>query len=64
MISGEDVARVRLESRLPDADSLAKPSLERLHTQLGTDRARVGPHWDMTSRPGQRLRRHLSSRTT
>lgn len=56
MISGEDVARVRLESRLPDADSLAKPSLQRLHTQLGTDLILLGSFTALQEQDKERIR--------
>jgi eukaryotic-like serine/threonine-protein kinase len=64
MISGEDVARARLESRLPDADSLAKPSLQRLHTQLNTDLVLLGSFTALREKDRERIRFDLRLQDT
>src|SRR5690242_10903468 len=64
MVSGEDVARARLESRLPDADSLAKPSLQRLHTQLNTDLVLLGSFTALRERDRERIRFDLRLQDT
>ena len=54
MVSGEDVARAKRELPLSDEDSLAKETLERLHTNSGADVVVLGSY---TPLPGQGDRR-------
>lgn len=56
MVSGEDVARVRVESPLPDVASLSKPSLQHLRQQLGTDLVVLGSFTALRERDGERIR--------
>ncbi|MGE5207428.1 MAG: tetratricopeptide repeat protein [Chlamydiota bacterium] len=56
MVSGEDVARARLESPLPDVASLSKPSLQRLRGQLGADLVVLGSYAALPSGDGERIR--------
>jgi DNA-binding winged helix-turn-helix (wHTH) protein/tetratricopeptide (TPR) repeat protein len=53
-VPGEDVARVKRELPLADEDSLAKATLERLHTNSGADYVVLGSY---TALPGSRDRR-------
>jgi len=54
MVSGEDVARAKRELPLSDEDSLAKETLERLHTNPGADVVVLGSY---TPLPGKGYRR-------
>ena len=64
MVSGEDVARARLESRLPQVDSLAKPSLQRLHAQLNTDLVLLGSFTALREKSNERIRFDLRLQDT
>lgn len=64
MVSGEDVARARLESRLPEVDSLAKPSLQRLHAQLNTDLVLLGSFTALREKANERIRFDLRLQDT
>jgi curli biogenesis system outer membrane secretion channel CsgG len=44
MVSGEDVARAKRELPMSDEDSLAKETLERLHTNPGADVVVLGSY--------------------
>jgi serine/threonine protein kinase/Tfp pilus assembly protein PilF/TolB-like protein len=44
LIPGEDVARAELDLRLPDAESLSKDTLARLHKRLGADVVVLGSY--------------------
>jgi serine/threonine protein kinase/tetratricopeptide (TPR) repeat protein len=44
LVSGEDVARTKLDLRLPDAESLSKDTLARVHKSLGTDVVVLGSY--------------------
>lgn len=44
LIPGEDVARTKLDLRLPDDDSLSKDTLARLHNSLGSDMVVLGSY--------------------
>lgn len=43
-VPGEDVARARVELSLPETDSLARDTLERLHRNLGSDMVVLGSY--------------------
>ena len=44
LVSGEDVARTKLDLQFPDAESLSKDTLARLHGRLGTDVVVLGSY--------------------
>jgi eukaryotic-like serine/threonine-protein kinase len=44
LVSGEDVARTKLDLQFPDAGSLSKDTLARLHGRLGTDVVVLGSY--------------------
>ncbi|MGA3092796.1 MAG: tetratricopeptide repeat protein [Terriglobales bacterium] len=44
LVPGEDVARTKLDLLVPDADSLSKDTLARLHKRLGTDVVVLGSY--------------------
>jgi len=46
-VSGEDVARARASLPLPDADSLGRDTLDRVHKSLGTDFVVLGSYLDL-----------------
>lgn len=56
LVSDEDVARVKRELPLGDEESLAKPTLERLHTNPGADLVVLGSYTPMAEKHGTRLR--------
>ncbi len=64
MISGEDVARARLDSRLPEVDTLAKPSLQRLRAQLNTDLVLLGSFTALREKNTERIRFDLRLQDT
>jgi DNA-binding winged helix-turn-helix (wHTH) protein/tetratricopeptide (TPR) repeat protein len=56
MVPGEDVARVKRELPLADEDSLAKSSLQRLHTNAGADFVVLGSYTALSSNGNKRIR--------
>lgn len=56
MISGEDVAQARLDTPLPEVDSLSKSSLQRLRRQLGSDLVVLGSYTALREKGGERIR--------
>jgi serine/threonine protein kinase/tetratricopeptide (TPR) repeat protein len=44
LVSGEDVARAKLDLRLPDAESFSKDTLARVHRRLSTDVVILGSY--------------------
>ncbi|HKU23102.1 MAG TPA: winged helix-turn-helix domain-containing protein [Terriglobales bacterium] len=64
MVSGEDVARAKLESPLPDVASLSKSSLLRLREQLGTDMVVLGSYTALRQKGGERIRFDLRLQDT
>jgi eukaryotic-like serine/threonine-protein kinase len=44
LVSGEDVARTKVDLRLPDAESLSKDTLARVRTRLGADVVVLGSY--------------------
>ncbi len=45
-IPGENVARMKLDLSLPDTDSLARDTLQRIHSNLGSDLVVLGSYLD------------------
>jgi len=58
-VSGEDVARAKIDLSLPDTDSLAKDSLARVHKNLGSDFVVLGSYLDMGKDSGGQVRLDL-----
>jgi tetratricopeptide (TPR) repeat protein/TolB-like protein len=58
-VSGEDVARARIDLSLPDTDSLAKDSLARVHKNLGSDFVVLGSYLDLGKDSGGQIRLDL-----
>ncbi len=56
MVSGEDVARAKRELPLSDEESLAKGTLERLHTNLGADVVILGSYTPLPGKGDRRIR--------
>ena len=56
MVSGEDVARAKRELPLTDEDSLAKETLERLHTNPGADVVVIGSYTPLPGKGARRIR--------
>jgi tetratricopeptide (TPR) repeat protein/tRNA A-37 threonylcarbamoyl transferase component Bud32/TolB-like protein len=58
-VSGEDVARAKIDLSLPDTDSLAKDSLARVRKYLGSDFVVLGSYLDMGKESGGQVRLDL-----
>jgi DNA-binding winged helix-turn-helix (wHTH) protein/tetratricopeptide (TPR) repeat protein len=56
MVSGEDVARAKRELPLTDEDSLAKNTLQRLHTNPGADVVVLGSYTPLPGKGERRIR--------
>jgi tetratricopeptide (TPR) repeat protein len=56
MVPGEDVARVKRELPLPDEDSLAKATLERLRINPGADVVVLGSYTSLSGNGDKRIR--------
>jgi DNA-binding winged helix-turn-helix (wHTH) protein/tetratricopeptide (TPR) repeat protein len=56
LISGEDIARTKLELPLADADSLSRDTLTRLHNNLGSDFIVLGSYTALGEKSGTRIR--------
>jgi DNA-binding winged helix-turn-helix (wHTH) protein/tetratricopeptide (TPR) repeat protein len=56
MVSGEDVARAKRELPFSDEDSLAKETLERLHTNPGADVVVLGSYTPLPGKGDRRIR--------
>ncbi|HQF86694.1 MAG TPA: tetratricopeptide repeat protein [Acidobacteriota bacterium] len=56
LIPGENIARMRLELALPEADTLAPDTLQRIRRNLGTDVVVLGSYLALGERGGDRIR--------
>jgi DNA-binding winged helix-turn-helix (wHTH) protein/TolB-like protein len=56
LISGEDIARTKLELSLADADSLSRDTLSRLHRNLDSDLIVIGSYTALGEKPATRIR--------
>ena len=56
LVSGEDVARSKLDLPLADADSLSRDTLARLHKDLNSDLIVLGSYTALGEKPGTRIR--------
>jgi eukaryotic-like serine/threonine-protein kinase len=56
LVSGEDVARTKLDLPLADADSLSRSTLARLHKDLASDWIVLGSYTALVGQPDTRIR--------
>ena len=56
LIPGENIARMRIELALPEADTLAPDTLKRIRRNLGTDVVVLGSYLALGERGGGRIR--------
>src|SRR5580658_5721799 len=56
LVSGEDVARTKLDLPLADTDSLSRDTLTRLHRNLDSDWVVLGSYTALVGQPGTRIR--------
>jgi DNA-binding winged helix-turn-helix (wHTH) protein/tetratricopeptide (TPR) repeat protein len=64
LVSGEDIARTKLDLPLADADSLSRNTLARLHKNLNTDLIVLGSYTALGEKPGTRIRLDLRLQDT
>ncbi|MGA9352913.1 MAG: tetratricopeptide repeat protein, partial [Terriglobales bacterium] len=64
LVSGEDIARTKLDLPLGDADSLSRDTLARLHKDLNSDLIVLGSYTALGEKPGTRIRLDLRLQDT
>ncbi|HXZ41342.1 MAG TPA: tetratricopeptide repeat protein [Terriglobales bacterium] len=64
LVSGEDIARTKLELPLADADSLSRETLARLHRNLDSDLIVLGSYTALGEKPDTRIRIDLRLQDT
>ena len=64
LVSGEDIARTKLDLPLADADSLSRNTLARLHQDLDSDLIVLGSYTALGEKPGTRIRLDLRLQDT
>jgi DNA-binding winged helix-turn-helix (wHTH) protein/tetratricopeptide (TPR) repeat protein len=64
LVSGEDIARTKLELPLADADSLSRDTLFRLHKNLDSDLILLGSYTALGEEPATRIRLDLRLQDT
>jgi TolB-like protein len=64
LVSGEDIARTKLELPLADADSLSRNTLAQLHKNLDSDFIVLGSYTAVGEKPGTRIRLDLRLQDT
>jgi DNA-binding winged helix-turn-helix (wHTH) protein/tetratricopeptide (TPR) repeat protein len=64
LVSGEDIARAKLDLPLADADSLSRTTLARLHKDLDSDLIVLGSYTALGEKPGTRIRLDLRLQDT
>src|SRR5580698_9851196 len=64
LVSGEDVARTKLDLPLADADSLSRDTLARLHKDLNSDLIVLGSYTALDEKSGTRIRLDLHLQDT
>ena len=64
LVSGEDVARTKLDLPLADADSLSRDTLSRLHRDLDSDLIVLGSYTSLSEKSGTRIRLDLRLQDT
>ena len=64
LVSGEDIARTKLDLPLADADSLSRNTLAQLHKNLDSDFIVLGSYTALGEKPGTRIRLDLRLQDT
>jgi eukaryotic-like serine/threonine-protein kinase len=64
LVSGEDIARTKLDLPLADADSLSRETLARLHKDLDSDLIVLGSYTALSEKSGTRIRLDLHLQDT
>ena len=64
LVSGEDIARAKLDLPLADADSLSRDTLAQLHKNLDSDLIVLGSYTALVEKPGTRIRLDLRLQDT
>jgi DNA-binding winged helix-turn-helix (wHTH) protein/tetratricopeptide (TPR) repeat protein/TolB-like protein len=64
LVSGEDIARTKLDLPLADADSLSRNTLARLHKDLDSDLIVLGSYTALNEKSGTRIRLDLRLQDT
>jgi DNA-binding winged helix-turn-helix (wHTH) protein/TolB-like protein len=64
LVSGEDIARTKLDLPLADADSLSRNTLKQLHKDLDSDLIVLGSYTALGEKPGTRIRLDLRLQDT
>jgi eukaryotic-like serine/threonine-protein kinase len=64
LVSGEDIARAKLDLPLADADSLSRNTLARLHKDLDSDLIVLGSYTALSEKSGTRIRLDLHLQDT
>src|SRR5580658_7586247 len=64
LVSGEDIARTKLDLPLADADSLSRNTLERLHKDMDSDLIVLGSYTALGEKPGTHIRLDLRLQDT
>ncbi len=64
LVSGEDVARTKLDLPLADTDSLSRETLARLHKDMDSDLIVLGSYTALGEKPGTRIRLDLRLQDT
>ena len=64
LVSGEDIARTRLELPLADTDSLSRETLSRLHKNLDSDLIVLGSYTALGEKPDTRIRLDVTLQDT
>jgi eukaryotic-like serine/threonine-protein kinase len=64
LVSGEDIARTKLDLPLADTDSLSRDTLARLHKDLDSDLIVLGSYTAVGEKPGTRIRFDLRLQDT
>lgn len=64
LVSGEDIARTKLELPLADADTLSRNTLAQLHKNLDSDFIVLGSYTALGEKPGTRIRLDLRLQDT
>jgi DNA-binding winged helix-turn-helix (wHTH) protein/tetratricopeptide (TPR) repeat protein len=64
LVSGEDIARTKLELPLADTDSLSRDTLSRLHRNLDSDFIVLGSYTALGDKPDTRIRLDLRLQDT
>jgi DNA-binding winged helix-turn-helix (wHTH) protein/Tfp pilus assembly protein PilF/TolB-like protein len=59
LVSGEDIARTKIDLPLAEADSLSRDTLTRLHKNLDSDLIILGSYTALGEKPGTRIRLDL-----